>query len=101
MPHCQNSLSGNSVDSFRLKVSFFCQMFRSKNKKVKNGLKLNVMFTLFMQVLVKNRIFFQITSLSIELRLKLKCSEDQILTIKSDFVSSDHLQVAIKSFSNN
>ena len=76
-------------------------MFRSKSKKVKNGLKLNVMFTLFIQFLVENRIFFQITSLSIELRLKLKCSEDQILTIKSDVVSSDHLRVAIRSFSNN
>ena len=57
MPPCLNSLSGNSVKSFRLKVSFFCQMFRSKSKKVKNGLKLNIMFTLFEQFLAENRIF--------------------------------------------
>ena len=75
-------------------------MFRSKSKKVKNGLKLNVMFILFVQFLVETRIF-QITSLSIELCLKLKCSVDQILTMKSDFVSFDHFQVAIRSFSNN
>ena len=31
-------------------------MFRSESKKVKNGLKLNVMFTLFVQFLVENRI---------------------------------------------
>ena len=65
MSPCQNSLFDNSVNSFRLKVSFFCQMFRSKSKKVENGLKLNVMFTLFVQFLVKI-VFFQITSLSIE-----------------------------------
>ena len=57
MPPCLNSLSDNSAISFRLKVSFFCQMFRSKSKKVKNGLKLNVMFTLFVQFLVENHIF--------------------------------------------
>ena len=56
MPPCLNSLSGNSANSFRLKVSSFCQMFRSESKKVKNGLKLNVMFTLFVQFLVENRI---------------------------------------------
>ena len=44
----------------------FCQMFRPKSKKVKSGLKLNVMFTLFVQYLAENRFFFQITSLSIE-----------------------------------
>ena len=43
---------------------------------------------------------FQITPLSIKL-LKLKCSADQILTMKPDFVSLDHLRVAIRSFSNN
>ena len=36
-------------------------MFRSKSKKVKNGLKLNVMFTLLVQFLVES-VFFQITS---------------------------------------
>ena len=55
MPPCLNSLSGNSANSFRLKVSIFCQMFRSKSKK--NDLKLNVMFTLFVQFLVENRIY--------------------------------------------
>ena len=57
MPPCLNSFSGNSADSLRLKVSFFCQMFRSKSKKVKNGFKPNVMFTLFVQFLVENRIY--------------------------------------------
>ena len=75
-------------------------MFRSKSKKVKNGLKLNVMFTVFVQFLVENRIL-PITSLSIELRLKLKCSADQIITMTLDFVSFDPLQVAIMSFSSN
>ena len=75
-------------------------MFRSKSKKVKNGLKLNVIFTLFVQFLVE-MVFFKITSLSIELRLKLKCSADQILTMNSDVVSFDHFRVAIRSFSNN
>ena len=46
-------------------------------------------------------VFLQITSLSIELRLNLKYSADQILTMKSDFVSFDHFQGAIRSFSNN
>ena len=32
-------------------------MFRSKNKNVKNGLKLNVIFIFFVQFLVENRIF--------------------------------------------
>ena len=49
MPPCCNSLSGNCGNSFGLNVSFFCQIFRSKSKKVKNGLKLNAMFTLFIQ----------------------------------------------------
>ena len=75
-------------------------MFRSKNKKVKNGLKLNFMFTLFVQFLVENRIFPNYP-LAIEYRLKLKCSADKILTMKSDFVSFDHLRVAIRLFSNN
>ena len=57
MPPCFNSLSGNSVNNVRLKISFVCPMFKSKSKKVKNGLKLNVMFTLFVQFLVENRIF--------------------------------------------
>ena len=57
MPPCLNSLSDNSANSFQLKASFFCQMFRSKSKKVKNGLKLNVMFTLFVQFLVENGIY--------------------------------------------
>ena len=57
IPLCLNSLSGNNAISFRLKVSLFCQMFRSKSKKVKNGIKLNVMFTLCVQFLVENRIF--------------------------------------------
>ena len=73
-------------------------MFRSKSKKVKNGLKLNVLFTFFAQLKI---VFFQITFLSIEHRLKLKYSADQILTMKSDFVSVDQLRVAIRSFSNN
>ena len=30
-------------------------MFRSKSKKVKNGLKVSVMFTFFVQFLVENR----------------------------------------------
>ena len=75
-------------------------MLRSKCKKVKNGLKLNAMFTIFVQFLVENRIC-QITSLSTEKSLKSKGSADQILTMKSDFVSFDHMQVAIRSFSNN
>ena len=75
-------------------------MFRSKSKTVKNSLKLNVMFTFFVQFLVENRIF-QIASLSIEERLKLKCSADQILTMKSVFVSFNFLRIAIRSFSNN
>ena len=37
------------VHIFRLKVSFFYQMFRFKSKKVKNSLNMNVMFTLFEQ----------------------------------------------------
>ena len=57
MPPWLNSLSGFSANSFRLKVSFFWQMFRFKSKKVKNGLKLNVMLTLFVQFLVENRIY--------------------------------------------
>ena len=57
MPPCLNSLSGNSANSFRLKVSFLCHMFRSKSKKVKNGLKLNVMFTIYVQFLVENLIY--------------------------------------------
>ena len=36
----------------------FCQMFRSKSKEVKNDLKLNVLFTLFVQFLVENLFFF-------------------------------------------
>ena len=56
-PLAKNSLSGNSVNSFRLKVLIFSQIVRSKSKKVKNDLKLNVMFTLFVQFLVENRIF--------------------------------------------
>ena len=43
MPPRLNSLSGNSTNIFRLKISFLCQMVRSKNQKVKNGLKLNDM----------------------------------------------------------
>ena len=33
-------------------------MFKSKSQKVKNGLKLNVLFTIFVQFLVKNLLFF-------------------------------------------
>ena len=51
------SLYGYSANSFRQKVSFFCQMFRSKIMNVKNGLKLNAMFTFFVKFLVENRIF--------------------------------------------
>ena len=67
---------------------------------MKNGLKLYVMFILFVQFLVENRIF-QITSLSINKGLKFKCSANKILTMKSDFVPLDHLRVAPRSFSNN
>ena len=66
---------------------------------MKNGLKMNVMFTPFVSFSLKI-VFFQITSLLIEKRLKLKCSADQILTMKTDFVSFDHLWVAIRSFLN-
>ena len=55
----------------------------------------------FRTVLVENRIFFQIKSLSIEYRLKLKCSADQIIALKSELVSFDLLQVAIRSLSSN
>ena len=38
-------------------ISFICQMFKSKSKKkVKTGVKLNVLFTLFVHILVENRI---------------------------------------------
>ena len=67
---------------------------------MKTGLKLNVLFTIFIVVELKI-VFFQITSLSIEKLLKLKCSPDQILAMKSEFVSFDLLQVAIRSFLNN
>ena len=67
---------------------------------MKTGLKLNVLFTLFVQSLGETRIF-QITSLLIEQRLKLKCSADQIFAIKSEFISFDLLQISIRSFSNN
>ena len=40
-------------------------------------------------LLVENRICAQITSILIEKRLKLKCSADQILTIKLEFASFD------------
>ena len=56
-PPCLNSLSGNSANNFRLKVSVFCQMFRSKSKKLKNGLKLKIIFTVSVQLSVENRIF--------------------------------------------
>ena len=69
-------------------------MFRSKSKKVKNGLKLNVISPFSYSFWLK-MVFFKITSLSIELRLKLKCSADQILTINSDFVSFDHFRVGL------
>ena len=55
----------------------------------------------FVQFLVENCIFFQITSLSIEKGMKLKCSADQILSIKSKFVSFDLLQEAIRSFTSS
>ena len=42
---------------FSAKISFFYQMFRSKSQKVKNGLKLNVLVTIFEQFLVENHIF--------------------------------------------
>ena len=74
-------------------------MFGSKSKEVKNGLILNVLFTLFVHFLVENQFFFQITSLSVEKCLKLKCSADQILAMKSEFVSFDLLRVDIVSFS--
>ena len=67
---------------------------------MKTGLKLNVLFTLFVQSLVETRIF-QITSLLIEQRLKLKCSAEKIFVIKSEFISFDLLQISIRSFSNN
>ena len=57
MPPCQNSSTGNGANRGRLKVSFFCQMCTSKSKKVKNGLKPKVMFTIFVQFLVETRIF--------------------------------------------
>ena len=43
---------------FLLKVSFFRQIFRSKSQKMKISLKLNVLFTIFVQFLAENRIFF-------------------------------------------
>ena len=55
---------------------------------------------MFVHILAEIHVFFQITSLSIEYRLKLKFS-DQILTMKSEFVSFDLLQVGNRSFSNN
>ena len=55
-----NGLSGNCVSSFLLEVSFFHQMFRSKDKKVKTSLKLNVLFTPFVQFLVENHILFKL-----------------------------------------
>ena len=42
---------------FLIKASFFCQMFRFKSQKVKNSLKLNDMFTLYIQFLVEICIF--------------------------------------------
>ena len=44
--------------------------------------------------------FFQIT-LSIDLHLQIKHSADQILTMTSDFLSFEHLRVAIRLLSNN
>ena len=72
-----------------------------KARKKKKGLKLNVLFTLFIQFLVENRIFSKLPPFQLNNVLNLKCSADQILTLKSDFVSFDHLRVAIRSFSNN
>ena len=55
-----SSLSGNSANIFLLKVLRFHQMFRSKSPKVKNGLKLNVLFTTLLQFLVEYCIFFKL-----------------------------------------
>ena len=70
-------------------------MLRFKSKKVKPGSNLNVMFTPFVQLLVENRIFPNTFNL---ITFETKCSADQILTLKSDFVPFDHLRVAIWSF---
>ena len=53
------------VYSFLLQVSFFRKMFRSKSQKVETGLKLNVLFTIFVLCLIETHTL-QITSLSIE-----------------------------------
>ena len=76
-------------------------MFRSKSKKVKTGLKLNVLFNFFLQFLVENIIFSNYLPFN-WIALKLKCSADQILAVKSEFVSLFYLlRVTIRSFSNN
>ena len=66
-------------------------MFRSKSR-----FKTESSVHRFRSVLVENRIF-QITFHTIEKRLKLKCSIDQILAMKPGFVSFDLLGVAIRS----
>ena len=75
-------------------------MFISKLQKVENGLKLNVLFTIFVQIFLI-MVYFHIISSSIEQRLISKYSADQILAMKSEFVSFDLLRLAIRSFSNN
>ena len=75
-------------------------MFISKLQKVENGLKLNVLFTIFVQIFLI-MVYFHIISSSIEQRLTSKYSADQILAMKSEFVSFDLLRLAIRSFSNN
>ena len=71
---------------FLLNVSFFCQIFRSKSEKVKTSLKWMFCSPFLYSFIWNSYFFIQITSLSIEYRLKLKCSEDQILDMKSNCV---------------
>ena len=55
------------------------------------------MLTLSVQFLDENRIFPNYLPFN-WIMLEIKCSADQILTMKSDFVSFDHLWVAIGHF---
>ena len=75
-------------------------MFRSKSQNVKTGLKLNVLSTIFVQFLAKNRIVPNYLPFNL-IVFEIKMHSRSIPRYEILLVSFDLLLVAIRSFSNN